>query len=149
MTPVEKAQTPSGNAAAPTGNTGTTVAVGSAPAGVVTSNKVVVANVNVVRASNTQSGGVVSVVVPKGTAGTSAGFSITIPSQVITASNASNQEIKISLVNNAPAPSWIKFSPETKSFSASAMPAKSLPIKLVLKVGNYRTVIELSESTMR
>ena len=88
-------------------------------------------------------------VVPNGTTGTGAGFAIPIPNQVVNASNANKQEIKISLESNAPAPSWIKFSPETKSFAASEIPAKSLPIKLALTVGNYRTVIVLSESSLR
>jgi hypothetical protein len=96
-----------------------------------------------------QSGGVVTVAIPKGTSGTNAEIAIPVPVQVVNVSNATNQEIKVTLANNAPAPSWIKFSPETKSFAASAVPPKSLPIKLALTVGNYRTVIELLETTKR
>jgi hypothetical protein len=135
------------NAATPIGNTTTTGGNAPSPAGsAAASNRLASVKVNVVRAPTAQSGGVVSVVVPKGTAGTDAGLAIPIPAQVISASTAAKQTIKITLANNAPAPSWIKFSPETKSFAATSVPAKSLPIQLALTVGNYRTLIQLSES---
>ena len=58
---------------------------------------------------------------------------------------ASNTEVRVTLVNGKRLPKWLKYSPATRTFVATAMPAGALPLEVLVTVGSKRTVVSVVE----
>ncbi len=87
--------------------------------------------------------GVVSVGVPKGTVFRGGEFSFALPAKI--AEIVTGQE-QVTTLRGEPLPSWLRYSPDTKSFTASAVPNGALPMQVLLITDNQlQTVIMLYE----
>jgi hypothetical protein len=90
--------------------------------------------------------GLVSVLVPQGTAIAGTGLVIALPETVTSPAQTNNQLVNVSLPNNQPLPAWIRYDPDTKVLVTTAVPAGAFPLSVVVTVGNQSTVIQVSES---
>jgi len=102
--------------------------------------------VNTIRVPNRQTTGVVAVLVPKGSSSSGSGMVISLPEETTTLSSATQETVKVSLVNGAALPSWIKYAPAEKGLVLGAVPEGGLPVQVMLMVGNQRTIVQISES---
>jgi len=124
------------SAASSSGGVGAASAVGSS-SGV---------SVNTINSPTVQIPGLVSVLVPQGTATAGTGLVIALPETVTSSAQTNNQQVNVSLPNNQPLPAWIRYDPDTKALVTTAVPAGAFPLSVVVTVGNQSTVIQVSES---
>jgi hypothetical protein len=103
-------------------------------------------SVNTINSPTVQIPGLVSVLVPQGTATAGTGLVIALPDTVTSSAQASNQQVNVSLPNNQPLPAWIRYDPDTKALVTTAVPTGAFPLSVVVTVGNQSTVIQVSES---
>ena len=102
--------------------------------------------VSVVRSPSVQQAGVIAVSLPKEMAVAGAGFSFPLPAQAME-SASQNESVRVTLQNGNALPAWLKFNPESKTFTASGVPDGAFPIQLLLHVGTTNTTIVISERT--
>ncbi len=100
-------------------------------------------SVSIVREPSVQQSGVITVSVPKEMATVGSGFSFPLPTQI--AESAGNTAIQVTTISGQELPTWLKFAPETKTFTASAVPDGAFPMQVVVTIGGYRTAIVISE----
>ncbi len=96
-----------------------------------------------VREPSEQQGGIITVSVPKEMATVGSGFSFPLPTQI--AESASNTTIQVTTISGQELPVWLKFDPETKTFTASAVPDGAFPMQVVVTIGGNRSTIVISE----
>jgi hypothetical protein len=85
----------------------------------------------------------ISVTVSKGTAGGS-GFGFPLPAHLADAI-PQRAPMTVTTLDGAPLPAWLRYVPETRSFTAAAVPAQSLPLQVQIVVGQLRAVVVISE----
>ena len=86
--------------------------------------------------------GLVFVAVPKDTVVRGEGFNFPLPAKI---AETITGQVQITTLEGAPLPSWLKYSPDTKSFTASAVPNAALPMQVMLINGEQQTIILISE----
>jgi hypothetical protein len=101
--------------------------------------------VNTISSPTTQVNGFVTVLVPSGTATAGTGLVIALPEQVLT-SNAASTSVQVTLPNNEPLPSWIRYDAATQTLVTTAVPTGSFPLSVVVTVDGKSTIIQISES---
>jgi filamentous hemagglutinin family protein len=100
--------------------------------------------VSLVQEPTEQTGGMVNVMVPKDTIASTGGFSFPLPEKVV-APDATN--VNVTKVGGDALPSWLHFDPQTKTFTATSVPAGGLPIQVVITTGSGQTTIVIAEQT--
>jgi hypothetical protein len=126
---------PIGGASSANSSTSNSVSVGSS-LGVV---------VNTINTPTIQVTGLVSVLVPSGTATAFTNLVIVLPEQVLT-SDSANSSVEVTLPNNEPLPSWIRYDRATKTLVTNSVPKGAFPMSVVVTVGGQSTIIQISES---
>jgi filamentous hemagglutinin family protein len=106
------------------------------------SSGVVVSTIN---SPTTQVTGLVAVLVPAGTATAGTGLVIALPEQVLTTA-APNSAVQVTLPNNEPLPSWIRYDAATQTLVTTAVPSGAFPLSVVVTTGGQSTLIQISES---
>jgi hypothetical protein len=106
------------------------------------SSGVVVSTIN---SPTTQVTGLVAVLVPAGTSTAGAGLVIALPEQVLPA-NTANTSVQVTLPNNEPLPSWIRYDAATQTLVTTAVPSGAFPLSVVITTGGQSTVIQISET---
>jgi hypothetical protein len=101
--------------------------------------------VNTINSPTTQVTGLVAVLVPSGTATTGTGLVIALPEQVLTSAGA-NSSVQVTLPNNEPLPSWIRYDAATQTLVTTAVPTGAFPLSVVVTVGGQSTIIQISET---
>jgi len=101
--------------------------------------------VSLVREPSVQQSGVIAVTVPKEMATSGTGFAFALPSQ--TTGTETSTPATVTTVSGQTLPGWLKYSAETKSLVASAVPDGGLPITVVVHAGGTETTIVISENT--
>jgi filamentous hemagglutinin family protein len=101
--------------------------------------------VNTINSPTTQVTGLVAVLVPSGTATTGTGLVISLPEQVLTSAGA-NSSVQVTLPNNEPLPSWIRYDAATQTLVTTAVPSGGFPLSVVVTVGGQSTIIQISET---
>jgi hypothetical protein len=102
-------------------------------------------SVSTINAPSVQMPGLVTVLVPAGTATAGSGLVIALPEQVVTPA-AAGGTVQVTLPNNQPLPDWIRYDAATQTLVTSAVPAGAFPLSVVVTVGGQSTVIQISES---
>lgn len=102
-------------------------------------------SVSLVRQPSGQEIGIISVLVPKETATAGTGFNFPLPSQLARAAEANSADIQVTTITGKTIPSWLKFDPATKSFTALAVPDGAFPMQVVIVVGSNRWIIVIAE----
>jgi hypothetical protein len=90
--------------------------------------------VSVVRAPSPGRAGMVSVQVPQEIFRAGMDFSFPLPAALSEA--ARGQEVRATLGNGSPLPSWLRYMPLSRSFVAHGTPADGLPIEVLMQVGD-------------
>jgi hypothetical protein len=103
-------------------------------------------SVSTVTSPTQQSTGLVSVLVPSGTTTAGAGLVIALPEAVTNNAQGADLSVSVSLPNNQPLPSWIRYDAQTNTLLTDAVPASAFPLTIVVTVGGQSTVIQVSES---
>ena len=96
-----------------------------------------------------QANGLVTVILPQGSASAAAGMVIALPQEVTTAAQNTNTQVVATLPNGQALPSWIRYDSAQKAIVTGADARAAFPITVVLNVGEQRTLIVLSESQQR
>jgi hypothetical protein len=96
-----------------------------------------------------QTSGMVTVVLPQGTAGNGSSLQIALPPAITARAQETNSPVTATLANNQPLPAWIRFDPGQKAFVIAADARATFPISVVLNVGSQRTVVVVSESALK
>ena len=102
--------------------------------------------VALVRAPVRTQGGLVTVSVPAALATGAAGFTFPLPAALVEAAAASREQVVASTTTGSPLPSWLTYDNGSKTFTATAAPAGSLPMRVLLTIGVQQAVIEISQS---
>jgi hypothetical protein len=103
-------------------------------------------SVSTINSPTQQTNGLVSVLVPSGTTTSGAGLVIALPEAVTVNAQSADLSVSVSLPNNQPLPSWIRYDAETKTLVTDAVPASAFPLSIVVTVGGQSTLIQVSES---
>ncbi|WP_426193946.1 YDG domain-containing protein [Massilia sp. DWR3-1-1] len=122
---------------------GTSVAASSAASTGASSSGIVV---SLVREPLRQQSGMVTVSVPTLLVQAGAGFSFPLPTRLVEAAAVSRVPVQASTASGAALPSWLTFDNASKTFTATAAPAGSLPLQVLLTIGTQRALIMISES---
>jgi hypothetical protein len=72
-------------------------------------------------------------------------FKFALPPAVL--GTADGRTVRATLGNGQPLPAWLHYSPETKSFVASSVPAGALPLEVIIYVGEQRWVFKINAQT--
>ena len=134
------APAPAATSASSSASSGSSAASSSVAAG--SSSGVVVSTIN---SPTTQVTGLVAVLVPAGTATAGTGLVIALPEQVLTTA-APNSAVQVTLPNNEPLPSWIRYDAATQTLVTTAVPSGAFPLSVVVTTGGQSTLIQISES---
>ena len=100
-------------------------------------------------APSRQANGLVTVILPLGSANAATGMVIGLPQEVTTAAQNTNTQVLATLPNGQALPSWIRYDSAQKAIVTGADARAAFPITVVLNVGDQRTLIVLSESQQR
>jgi hypothetical protein len=102
-------------------------------------------SVALVRPAESDAPGMVSVSVPEEMVTSGKAFSFPLPSGVVEA--AAGRKLQVATLDGKRLPSWLRYSPSSKSFSANLVPAGGLPIKLLVTSGVQRWTLQIAERT--
>jgi hypothetical protein len=103
--------------------------------------------VSLVQAATVELAGVVSVSVPEDIVEAGKGFSFPLPAELAEAASAG--QVRVTLKNGKRLPSWLHYTPGTKTFSATAAPSGALPIESLVRIGAKRWTVVITERTNR
>jgi hypothetical protein len=93
-----------------------------------------------------QTNGLVSVLIPSGGATAGSGLRIALPEAVTLNAQSADLTVSVSLPNNQPLPSWIRYDAQIKTLVTDAVPASAFPLSIMVTVGGQSTLIQVSES---
>ncbi len=102
--------------------------------------------VQLVNAPTDEAPGLLTVEVPRDA--TATGFSFGLPGALSDQVSASDT-IVATKENGRPLPAWLQFDRAHLRFVATAVPARGLPLKVVLKIGNRSTTIQITRESAR
>ena len=102
--------------------------------------------VSTVRPASQQIPGIVSVLLPKGSASMGVASVIYLPEEAVQAASSGSSAVVATLPSGAPLPSWIKYVESEKGLVLGSVPEGGLPFQVMLSVGDQRTVVQISES---
>ncbi len=128
-----------GSANVMAGDTSASGSVGGSDADV---NQISVA---LVRPAESDAPGMVSVSVPEEMVTSGKAFSFPLPSGVVEA--AAGRKLQVTTMDGKRLPSWLRYSPSNKSFSANLVPAGALPIKLLVSSGVQHWTLQIAQQT--
>lgn len=99
--------------------------------------------VTLVREPIVTASGLVFVSVPRDTVVRGEGYNFPLPAKI---AQSITGQVQVTTLEGAPLPSWLNYSPDTKSFTASAVPNAALPMQVILTIGEQQTIILISDS---
>jgi hypothetical protein len=102
-------------------------------------------SVSTINSPTQQTTGLVLVLVPSGTTTAGAGLVIALPEAVTNNAQSADLSVSVSLPNNQPLPSWIRYDAQTKTLLTDAVPASAFPLTIVVTSGGQSTLIQVSE----
>jgi hypothetical protein len=82
------------------------------------------------------------------TAAPGRGFSFELDPKVVTQQPA-NTSLKISQLDGKALPDWLKYEPDTKTFTAKDVPAGAFPLQLKVMAGGQETMMVIQEQDAR
>jgi hypothetical protein len=103
-------------------------------------------SVNTINQAAQQLPGLVTVLVPGGTATAGTGLVISLPEAVVAPAQQGALTVSVTTADNQPLPAWIRYEPSTQSLVTGAVPAGAFPISVLVRVGEQVTVIQISET---
>jgi hypothetical protein len=102
--------------------------------------------VSAINQATQQTPGLVLVQVPAGSSTSGAGLSITLPESLFTAMQQASAPERVTLPDQQPLPSWIRYDAASKTLITGAVPAGALPITVWVTVGGQTTLVQVSET---
>jgi len=103
-------------------------------------------SVSTINSPTQQTNGLVSVLIPSGGATAGSGLRIALPEAVTLNAQSADLTVSVSLPNNQPLPSWIRYDAQSKTLVTDAVPASAFPLSIMVTVGGQSTLIQVSES---
>lgn len=102
--------------------------------------------VTLVQSPSVQQTGLISVSVPERLATASSSFTFPLPTQLMVEAVA-DTPAQARLEDGNPLPAWLKFNPETSSFTVEAAPRGAFPIRVSVSIGSRKNTVLISERT--
>jgi hypothetical protein len=103
--------------------------------------------ISLVTAPSAQTQGLISVVLPKGSLQVDSQIVISMGEQLEKfAPGVAEGDVTVSLPNNLPLPSWIKYSAGENAFILKAVPSGALPMLVAMTFKELRFLVRISES---
>ena len=104
-------------------------------------------SVSLVREPSAQQSGIITVSVPKEMATAGSSFSFSFPAQLAAAAADTSDAVSVTTLGGAALPAWLRFNPESKSFTASTVPEGAFPIHVTVTIGRNISNIVISHLT--
>jgi len=133
-------------APAPTPASASPAAEASAPTPASAAPAAAGVTVSVVNQPTAQAPGLVNVVVPQATVRSGGALVVALP-ETVTRPTGANAEVKATLSNDRPLPTWIKYDSVQGALVVEFTQATSLPVTVILNVGGQPVSVVISEST--
>jgi hypothetical protein len=92
---------------------------------------------------NTEAG-LVTVSLPRGTSTSGKGFSFQLP-QALAEAASNERPVRVTSASGGSLPSWLRYASKTKNFVAAPVPGVAFPYEFVVRIGDDRTRIMISE----
>lgn len=73
------------------------------------------------------------------------GFSFPLPKELTDLAASVQMQPVATLVNGDPLPPWLRFESASRMFIAQNVPNDGLPIQVIIKIGNTRTILLVTE----
>ncbi|MDF3832749.1 putative Ig domain-containing protein [Cupriavidus basilensis] len=86
----------------------------------------------------------IAVSVPKAMARPGSHFRFTLPAQAVPGA-AQGATAQVTLADGRALPSWLRFAPQSRAFTATSVPAGALPVQAVMTVGDVRVPLVITE----
>ncbi|MFP5414653.1 MAG: beta strand repeat-containing protein [Gammaproteobacteria bacterium] len=99
-----------------------------------------------VRVPTLEASGMISVSVPRKLATAGSGFSFPLPAQLESGGNAAQNTLSVRTAEGGPLPGWLQFDPQTRTFTATAVPPGGLPIHVHVQQGDLSLTIVIFEN---
>ncbi len=77
--------------------------------------------------------------VPKAMARPGSHFRFVLPAQAVPGA------AKVTLADGQALPAWLRFTPQSRAFTATSVPAGALPVQAVMTVGDVRVPLVITE----
>ena len=101
-------------------------------------------NVEYVAPPSDQSTGLIVVTIPQAVLTLGTTFTIPLPEEVQKVIAETGVPEAITLDGGAPLPNWLQYDPAARVFTVSGATAESLPVKVVLRIGNRIWTVEIT-----
>ncbi|WP_150561871.1 hypothetical protein [Pandoraea bronchicola] len=85
----------------------------------------------------------IAVSVPKAMARPGSHFRFALPEKAVP--GATDATTTVTLANGQPLPSWLKFEPQSRAFTATSVPAGALPLQAMMTSGGVRVPLVIVE----
>jgi hypothetical protein len=72
------------------------------------------------------------------------GFSFVLPPSVLETASSQNA-VSVTLPNGSPLPEWLQFNAQTMTFTASAVPNGSFPMRVLVTIGKREVMVTIFE----
>ena len=128
-----------------TSNVASAFSSSSAPVAQATASSVGV-SVSSVQPATQQVTGLVAVQVPSGSSTAGTGLVIALAQALFEGAPSNIASERVTLPDQQPLPTWIRYDAETKTLSTNAVPAGAFPMTVLVTVGNQSTLVQISES---
>jgi hypothetical protein len=99
--------------------------------------------VSMVRPATAQQPGMVTVSVPEEIVWSGKGFGFALPTSLVGAATAG--DVQVTLMNGGPLPSWLRYLPGSKTFTATSVPKGGLPIQVLVRIGAKNWTVLISK----
>ena len=96
------------------------------------------------RAPSASQTGVIQVQVAPEAAAPGKSFSFELDPHAV-AGHAPDAPVKIAQMDGKPLPNWLRFDPNSKTYTANDVPAGAFPLQLKVAVGNTEAVVVIQE----
>jgi len=123
-----------------TSGAGGTGGAGSRPASAADSN----VDISMLELATARLPGTVLISVARQVVLSGEGFSFTLP-PALDDPPVDDDDVRVTLTNGAPLPTWLRYSRATRSFKATAPPAGALPLDVQVRVGSRRWTVRITE----
>jgi hypothetical protein len=102
--------------------------------------------VSAINQATQQTPGLVLVQVPAGSSTSGAGLNIALPESLFASTQPASAPERVTLPDQQPLPSWIRYDAASKTLITGAVPAGALPITVWVTVGGQTTLVQVSET---
>jgi len=96
-------------------------------------------------ASSSQQG-LVTAIIPAGAAISGRALMVPLPVEMVLTAPGAGAAVRVTQADGSPLPAWIRYSMEEKSLVLGAVPDGAYPFRLMVTIGDQKTLMQVSEA---